>query len=585
MAFAILRTEKIKSIEKLVSIAAHHFRTRHVKNADAARTINNHILVGCDQNLLNAACMRIGDRKIRKNGVVAIEVLMTASPEYFRDNPTDYGVFDQDKTNLFNRRALEFLNAEFGCGNVVSAISHIDEATPHIHAVVVPIDPDSDRLNASRWLDGKVKLSALQDRFFEHMKVLGLERGLKGSDAEHITIQQYYAALQIAKSASVPLPEVTPPPLMVTQTNRDQWATSESMRLAQAQRPYLSAIEVLAATTIIHRDKAKQAQKTAKKIASELDQTNAVLKTRKDVELQRLLEKMRAKRTELVGQYLINGQSIFIDGQDFIDSRQQFRGVGSIDLLMHIERYDYHEALSWLGKKFSPNEAMGAATAKAQRDAENAIQQVVTLPVADESLWPLIREHLVMECGLNQRSVDRLHERYRLFAATIQDEIVACFAFRNNQQTTGVELLGIKSMGCQFQGFRGEQSGVFQLKNKSPEGVIFVDSAVEALALHALKSSTQLSAYKEFDVVALADWDISACVYLAKQYRRIVAASLFHQSWCEQFKEWIPNGEFLLPEHGNRRWFDYVREKINERRFSPGTVLNDKAVNHMITKH
>ena len=56
----------------------------------------------------------------------------------------------------------------------------------------------SDRLNAALWLDGKQKLSAMQDRYFETLKHLGLERGIKGSHAEHTTIQQFYGSLEAA---------------------------------------------------------------------------------------------------------------------------------------------------------------------------------------------------------------------------------------------------------------------------------------------------------------------------------------------------------------------------------------------------
>jgi hypothetical protein len=566
MAYGILRTEKIKSVEKLATIAAHHFRTRVVKNADAGRTANNRSLIGCDDGLIHAVQARIGERKIRKNGVVAVEVLMTASPEYFRDNPCDYGIFDQGKTTRFNNRAIEFLNAEFGAENVVSAICHLDEATPHIHAVIVPIDPVSDRLNASRWLDGKIKLSALQDRYFEKMSSLGLERGLKGSEAEHTTIQQYYGSLQNAKATPVPSLKVMPPPLMMTSSSRENWAVSESERIEQAQRSFLSPVEALAATSVINRDKARQAEKTAKKLAHELEQERAAAKKSKDIDLQRLLVQMRAKRVEQNGQYLVNGQSIFIEGQTFTSACQQIKGVGSIDLLMRVERFDYLEALTWINQQFGSAEASGAATAKAQHDAKNASQLIVMLPEPDDSLWSSISEHLVMQCQLDLRVIEWLHERARVFGASIHGENVACFAYRRRQRTVGVELCGVGQ--DKFRGFRGDKLGVFHLKTHNPAGVIIVESALDALALHSHTICPQVSAYKAFDIIALANGDVSSYVRSFRPYRRVVLAGLDNISQLDCIKAMIPHVECLRLDPGYSNWSDCLRSGSSSHVFS-----------------
>ena len=44
-----------------------------------------------------------------------------------------------------------------------------------------------------KWLGGRSKLSQTQTEFANHVKELGLERGLENSKARHKTIQKYYS--------------------------------------------------------------------------------------------------------------------------------------------------------------------------------------------------------------------------------------------------------------------------------------------------------------------------------------------------------------------------------------------------------
>ena len=130
MAYAILRTQKIKTLDKLKAVEGHHFRKHHVKNADDTKSPDNIHFVDCGGQLVNAVKNRIGSRKIRKNGVLAVEVLMTASPDFFRELAEDYGVYDADQTANYNQAAMQFLEVEFGKKNIVSAVCHLDESTP-----------------------------------------------------------------------------------------------------------------------------------------------------------------------------------------------------------------------------------------------------------------------------------------------------------------------------------------------------------------------------------------------------------------------------------------------------------------------
>ena len=137
---------------------------------------------------------RIGEQTIRKNAVLCVEMLLTASPEYFRpDDPSRAGHYEPERLADFRASVHSWLDSEYG-DRIVRAELHLDESTPHIHAYLVPLD-ERGKLNCRGIFGGRQKLSQFQDSFANAMSPLGLERGIKGSKAKHTKIQHYYAAI------------------------------------------------------------------------------------------------------------------------------------------------------------------------------------------------------------------------------------------------------------------------------------------------------------------------------------------------------------------------------------------------------
>jgi len=109
---------------------------------------------------------------------------------------------------------LEWLRKTYGAANVVSAVLHMDEETPHIHATIVPIvqterkkqkkeqtvkkkyrtKAPAPRLCADEVMS-RANLIRYQDTYAEQMAAYGLQRGIKGSEAQHISTHEYYRSL------------------------------------------------------------------------------------------------------------------------------------------------------------------------------------------------------------------------------------------------------------------------------------------------------------------------------------------------------------------------------------------------------
>lgn len=198
MAYCILRAKKLKGFGAVASSAMHTFRESDTPNADPARTNRNwHAGATTSAAVLAALRARLPKRR-RKDAVLSIEYLVTASPEFFLDAETQR---PRTRSDYFNA-ALEFLRTKHGKENVICTSLHLDETTPHLIVYVVPINQKGS-LSAKDFLGGREKLSQLQSAF--HVNVgqqFGLERGIQGSSVSHQRVKTFYA--EINQESSLP---------------------------------------------------------------------------------------------------------------------------------------------------------------------------------------------------------------------------------------------------------------------------------------------------------------------------------------------------------------------------------------------
>lgn len=198
MAYSITRGAKIKDRTQLTSMAEHNFRLRAQSNIDATRTPRNKLLVNklgvdhrdaADLNTKLTAYYEELGVKERKDNVLMMEFIATASPEFFEGKT-------EAEVNTWVKAQVVFFEAEFG-ENLKLAIVHRDEATPHLHLAISCEEKrlrhfknrhgegvkESYALNARRW-DPEFFVG-LQDRYAVHNAKFGLERGKRNSKAIH----------------------------------------------------------------------------------------------------------------------------------------------------------------------------------------------------------------------------------------------------------------------------------------------------------------------------------------------------------------------------------------------------------------
>lgn len=117
--------------------------------------------------------------KVRSNAVYAFEVCLGFKPADGKDWKDIIPKKDLDKWCQENKKWLE---EHFGKNNLKHLVLHMDESTPHLHALIVPIN-DKGRLSAKSFIDGPTDLSKLQTEYAKEVGVqFGLSRGVSKNE-------------------------------------------------------------------------------------------------------------------------------------------------------------------------------------------------------------------------------------------------------------------------------------------------------------------------------------------------------------------------------------------------------------------
>ena len=179
--YAILRFAKYKGPE-IGRIESHNERTKEKyasnPDIDTSRSHLNFQLVFPERKYRAEAEKQIAEAgcRTRSDSVRVVEVLVTASPEFFKGKK-------KAEVRAYFNEALDFMQKHQSKDTIISAVVHMDEKTPHMHLCFVPLTEDK-RLSAKEIVGNKKKLTWWQDEFWKHTvgKYPDLERGESASE-------------------------------------------------------------------------------------------------------------------------------------------------------------------------------------------------------------------------------------------------------------------------------------------------------------------------------------------------------------------------------------------------------------------
>jgi hypothetical protein len=362
----------------------HVSRGRNTPNADRSKLEENQTLIHHDDRhlplseVVHNKIHSVGQqRKIRTDAVHCVEILLTASPEYFRpDDPSRYGDYQSAELADWTEATVQWLKKEYG-DKIVRAELHRDEATPHIHAYLVPTD-ENGQLNCKKIFGGRAKMFAFQDSYAAAMKPLGLERGIRDSQAEHTTVKDYYSVVNSA------IQELDPNDLQAVQ--------ARAVAYAQMQ--------------IEHQE----LQRRLKLVAQQRDELAQKLKlTQESVAVQAQINQALTTPEPLISIGRVACELRLSPGQ--IDEQ-----IKPIDLVMNTRQTDLVGATQWLTQKFG-------AAATIQLVNDRVLQIVDGYPLTRfippdpvRANWGDVRAKLMTKQQLPAKLVDQLHDEGLIYA-------------------------------------------------------------------------------------------------------------------------------------------------------------------------
>jgi hypothetical protein len=359
---------------------------------------------------------------------------------------------------------------------IVRAELHLDEMTPHIHAYLVPLD-SLGQLNCKSLFGGREKMRRFQDDYHAAVQHLGLERGIKGSLAQHQDMKDFYQIVNEGRDL---------------ETEGDP----ELLRAKAADRSH--ALQKL-----------QEMEQTAKSLAQRVEQleaTSSKLKTLADQLRDLPLEEVawhlgldKDKKNRWEG----HGHTINIDDSKFYDFSTSRGGGGAIDLVMHVRGCSYKEAIAWLSSRFGEAEMLRAAIAHAQKEAKQiSISEPApqfTPPTPDPLQWVHVKNYLTQKRRLPSHLIDLLHEGGLLYADSVHN---AVFPMRTRDSVpTGAFLRGTKSSN--FLGYapdtKRDQGWFFfhlgEGDGDSIERIVITKSPIDAISYAALHNLTKRTLY------------------------------------------------------------------------------------------
>ncbi len=544
MPYAIARIAKLKK-SSLGGSAMHTARQRNTPNANLEKENIRIIDTDSNKNLSELVLDKIDQhpqkRKIERRAVYCVEFLLTTSPEFFRPNEPNNGGFHQDdKLYAWSNSSKQWLEKEYG-DRIVRAELHLDEMTPHIHAYFVPLDKDG-QLRCYHFFDGRYKLQKFQDSYHQAVKHLGLQRGIRGSVAQHEDIKDFYHIVREGKD------------LEITPLNENQITN----KAADRDRAVKQKIEMEATAQRLALEN-QQLQKQIQLLQIQNQKFHATLEQEKDLPLESVAWNLGLSENKSNGTWEGHDQAITINGSNFYDSNQN-ENSGSIKLVTQVNNCNLSQALTWLEDRFGKEGMVRSFKANANIIAPALAQispvQEFEAPQPVNSNWQPVKDYLIKHHELDKNFLTQLHQKQWVYADQQQN---AVFLMRklpqaNSDQTiTGAIIQNIfseKSLSYAKGTHRAIGYFYFNVGNQSTDEinkVVLCNSPLNALN-HATQEKSKNIKNSGTMYLTLNDPTSLPLDFLQK-IPQVNAVNNLEMEMQPEIKQLLPQIQFIHPLH------------------------------------
>ena len=194
MSYLVLHMDKFKK-EAVRGIQSHNRRERESHSnpdIDYQRSCGNYELHDkAATNYAQAIQRRIDDlqliKAVRKDAVHMCGIIVTSDSAFFKS-------LSPEENRRFFEESKAFLTDFVGAENIISAMVHMDEKTPHMHFLHVPVTREG-RLNANKMYT-RQSLKKLQSDLPLHLQRCGfaIQRGVEqkpGATRKYLDTREY----------------------------------------------------------------------------------------------------------------------------------------------------------------------------------------------------------------------------------------------------------------------------------------------------------------------------------------------------------------------------------------------------------
>lgn len=366
MSYAIIRNEKLTRAKAMGAYRHNERKTKNHsnKNIDRGKTELNYYLKKNELSYIKEFD-RIKEKynlkgQIRSNSNIMCEMVFTSDQKFFDK-------IGYEESKRYFKESYDFIckYKNLGEQNIISAVVHMDEDTPHMHLLFIPVVHTTDRQGnkidkvcCRDFWKGRNSYRDLQNAYFKHISEKGfnLERGelVEITNREHFSIQEYKQITnyentkQILKNIKLELPE-TPDikDIKKIMLNRDEKIENEIIK------PKDELIQKLHQENVsLHKELSKKANiiDKAEKFEKErknLEESNAKLQTKcRDLEIN-----FTEKEKQLKYKYENETYKIDYQYQKIIDKLEKENNY----LKKVIDRFKItvQKFISWICHKFS----------------------------------------------------------------------------------------------------------------------------------------------------------------------------------------------------------------------------------------
>ena len=510
MSKVVFRVAKLRSQGDVGTALVHNERrpgfdaSKSWSHVDLSRSHLNPVLVAPEPVPVAEIVRRKTGKSPRKNAVLATEILIGASPDYFRPkNPAAAGTWDPDRLQAWRDAVEPWIAERFPHAH--SVVLHLDESTPHYQVIDIPLVEGAD---GSLRLAHKVKYGGEKRRDMERWQTwaaepvahLGIERGLRGSTAIHTPV----FAFRGDQVRPGPI-RVEPPPVMLTQQSRSDWASAETAKVRASLAP---VVQSAAGRKVAQKKAAEAARKGAvardrvRHLEIERDELKRQLKAERDrlreIPLRQILQDWGLDDDPQDPGYQWHGLGHRISvergqgkngGMKWYDHVADRGGGGAFDLVMHLDGVDFQGALRTLKSRYGADAIVGSLLPEARQDIEKIpAAEPYSHPEPSPDDAPALERWLTAVRCISTRIARKLIEGGLVYASRVGRHINAVWP--------GAESAELRGIAGDFSGMASgsrKDSGGWQVVAGGKRGTdpvteaVICESALDAVSYHELQ--------------------------------------------------------------------------------------------------